>query len=97
MIEQKTAAAKERKSRDPLPLPADAPLLSLEDVAAFLRTTRAAVVRMVDGRMGDGKPDAIGAELRRWVVWLSPKRRLIRKKPFLDWLSSISEKPEQIS
>ncbi len=70
------------------PLPQDAPLLSFDDAASYLRVTPAAVRRMVDGRMGSTTPDEIGARLRGWVVRLSPHRRYIRKKPFLDWLSS---------
>jgi len=91
MNNQKAAIAEERKGRAPIPLPLDAPLLSFEDVAAYLRVTPVAVRRMIDGRMGSTTPDEIGAQLRKWVVRLSPHRRFIRRKPFLDWLASSSE------
>lgn len=66
------------------PLPPDAPLLSIEDVAQYLRTTATAVRKMLDGRP-DGE-DRIGELLRSWTVKLSPRRRFVRRDPFLRWL-----------
>jgi len=69
------------------PLPGDAPLLSFGDVAGYLRLTPAAVRRMIDGRIGTSTPDEIGTQLRQWVVRLSPHRRYVRRKPFIEWLN----------
>ncbi len=68
-----------------LPLPEDGPLLSFEDVAAYLRRTVGAVRKMVDGR-SDGD-DKVGKKLRQWVVSLSPHRRYILADPFRRWLA----------
>ena len=66
------------------PLPGDAPLLSIEDVAVYLRTTPPAVRKMLDGRADSN--DELGARLRPWLVKLSPHRRYIMREPFLAWL-----------
>ena len=66
------------------PLPPDAPLLSIEDAAAYLRRPVDAVRRMIDGR-SDGD-DGIGQELRGMVVRLSARRRYLRKPDFFRWL-----------
>lgn len=74
------------KARNPIPpLPPDAPLLSIDDVALYLRTTRAAVRKMIEGRADYHDP--IGERLRGWVVRLSPHRRYIRRGPFMAWLA----------
>ena len=67
-----------------MPLPQDAPLLAIEDVAAYLRLTPAAVRRMIDGR--SDADDEVGKVLRAMVVRLSPRRRYIRKAEFFKWL-----------
>ena len=69
------------------PLPSDGPLLSLDDVAAYLRTTPAAVRKLLDGRP-DSDDGALGAALRRFVVRLSVHRRHIARQPFLAWLNA---------
>lgn len=76
------------RSGGPGPLPLDAPLLALEDVARYLRITPAAVRRLVDGR-ADGSDGELGDRLRGWLVKLSPRRRYIRREPFLTWLREI--------
>ena len=63
------------------PLPPDAPLLSIEDAAAYLRTTPAAVRKMLDGRPEGG--DQLAQIVRTCMVKLSPRRRYIRREPFL--------------
>lgn len=67
------------------PLPPDGPLMSFADVAAYLRTTPAAVRKLVDGR-ADGSDGELGELLRSWLVRLSPHRRFIRRDAFLAWL-----------
>jgi hypothetical protein len=66
-------------------LPADAPLLSLRDVAAYLRLSLAAVRKLLDGR-ADGSDGEMGDVLRRCCVRLSPHRRYIRRDLFMTWL-----------
>ncbi len=73
------------KQREALPLPHDGPLMSFADVAAYLRTTPAAVRKLVDGR-ADGSDGELGDLLRSWLVRLSPHRRFIRRDAFLSWL-----------
>lgn len=68
-----------------LPLPADAPLLSFKDVAAYLRMTPAAVRRLLDGR-ADGSDGELGDLLRSCLVRLSPRRRYILRDRFLSIL-----------
>jgi hypothetical protein len=80
------ALEKGGKDRPP-PLPGDAPLLSIEDAAAYLRTTPGAVRRLLDGRAdGSAEEHAISDRLRAWLVALSPRRRFICREPFLSWL-----------
>lgn len=88
-LETKTETEKPQKACA-LPLPADAPLLSFADVAAYLRLTTAAVRRLVDGRP-DGSDGELGELLREWLVRLSPRRRYIRREPFLAWIREKSE------
>ncbi len=71
------------------PLPGDAPLLSFEDVAAYLRTTPGAVRRLVDGR-ADGSDGELGDLLRSWLVRLSPRRRYVLREGLLSWLRAKS-------
>lgn len=68
-----------------LPLPADAPLLGVADVAAYLRMTPAAVRKLLDGR-ADVSDGELGAKLRDLEVRISPHRRYIEREPFLAWL-----------
>lgn len=68
------------------PLPADGPLLSLADTAAYLRVSEGAVKKLLDGRP-DSDDGALGEALRRCVVRLSSHRRYIARGPFLAWLN----------
>ena len=70
-------------------LPADAPLLDLADVAAYLRLTVAAVRKLLDGRP-DASDGRLGEMLRGWVVKLSPHRRYVRRAPFMKWLRELA-------
>jgi hypothetical protein len=78
-------AARVSAARKEIPLPQDAPLLSLLDVAHYLRLTPGALRRLVDGRR-DGSDGEMGDFLRSWLVILSPRRRYVRREPFLSWL-----------
>lgn len=87
-IPSTATGAKNEKRRAvtcPPAMPADALLLSMGDVAAYLRMTPAAVRRLVDGRR-DGSDGDLGERLRSWLVTLSPRRRYIRREPFMAWL-----------
>ncbi len=66
-------------------LPTDALLLSLRDVAAYLRLSLAAVRKLLDGRP-DSSDGELGEVLRQLCVRLSPHRRYIRRDPFMKWL-----------
>lgn len=68
-----------------LPLPADAPLMSLGDAAAYLRLSHAAVRKLLDGR-ADSDDGELGEALRRFVVRISSRRRYVARKAFLSWL-----------
>lgn len=69
-----------------VPLPADCPLLGVEDVAAYLRTSAASVRKLLDGRP-DSSDGELGDALRRFVVRLSSRRRYVARGPFLAWLN----------
>lgn len=73
------------------PLPADAPLLSIEDAATYLRCSATAVRKLLDGR-ADSDDGELGAVLRRCVVRLSAHRRFISRKPFVEWLAAQAQK-----
>jgi hypothetical protein len=72
-------------------LPVDAPLLSIEDAATYLRSTPAAIRKLLDGR-ADSDDGELGAILRRCLVKLSAHRRFIARKPFVAWLEAQAEK-----
>jgi hypothetical protein len=76
---------KHETSRMRLALPPDAPLLSLRDVASYLRLSLAAVRKLLDGR-ADGSDGELGEALRQFCVRLSPHRRYIRRDLFMQWL-----------
>ena len=82
-IERSEARAQDRE------LPQDAPLMSIGDVAAYLRVSPAAVRKMIDGRP-DGD-DELGKVLRPMVVKLSPRRRYVLRSTFLEWLRAQAE------
>jgi len=82
--------------RGGLPLPADGPLLSLEDVAAYLRKTPAAVRKIIEGRP-DCDDGELGEALRHFVVKLSARRRYIAREPFLAWIKSKIGPSEAVS
>lgn len=69
----------------PPPLPSDAPLLAPGDVASYLRLSRAAVARLLDGR-ADSSDGELGEVLRRFTIRLSPRRRYVLREPFMAWL-----------
>lgn len=71
------------------PLPADALLLSLDDVGGYLRRSRAAVKKMLDSRPGAKNEDEVGVLLRQWVVRMTDHRRYILREPFIDWYRSL--------
>ena len=89
MSEKKHSDERERKRRLPPPLPPDAPLLSFEDAARYLRMTPAAFRTIIHGRT-DGYDDELGSRLRAWVVILSSHRRFIRRQPFMKWLRGLA-------
>ena len=66
-------------------LPSDGPLLSIDDVAAYLRLSRVAVRKLIDGRV-DGDDCELGDLLRRLIVRISPRRRYVQREAFLAWL-----------
>lgn len=68
-------------------MPADGPLLSIEDVAAYLRKTPAAVRKIIEGRP-DSDDGELGEVLRRFLVKLSARRRYVAREPFLAWIQS---------
>ena len=72
-------------TRKMIPLPPDAPLMTLAEAGAYIRLSAASVRKMIDGR-ADSKDDVLGEKLRGWVVRLSPHRRYIRREPFFEWL-----------
>ena len=67
------------------PLPADAPLLSLLDVGAYLRRSVGAVRKILD-RRSDGDDGDLREVLQRNVVKLSKRRTYIAREPFLAYL-----------
>lgn len=73
-----------------IPLPHDAPLMTLGEAGAYLRLSTASIRKLIDGR-ADAKDDALGERLRGWVVRLSPHRRYIQREPFMTWLREISD------
>ena len=73
-----------------IPIPEDAPLLTLAEAGAYLRLSAASVRKLVDGR-ADSKNDELGTRLRAWVVRLSPHRRYIRRDLFMGWLSGLTK------
>lgn len=81
-----------RTTHDPPPLPGDAPLLSLDDAAAYLRVTPAALRKTIEGR-ADGSDGELGDRLRKWLVVLTPRRRYIRRAPLLAWLREKAGEP----
>jgi len=67
----------------PPPAPADAPLLALEDVAGYTRSTLPALrQRILAGT------DELAVVLRENLVTLGPRRRYIRREPFMLWLTA---------
>lgn len=74
--------------RNPIPpLPPDAVYLSIEDVAAYLRTSKVAIRKALDGRP-DRREDRLGDLLRQWIVQPTPHRRFILREPFMRWYRS---------
>ena len=88
------ASGDEARPRHVPLLPADAPLLSLADAAAYLRRTPGAVRKLLDGR-ADSDDGEVGQVLRRWVVRLSPHRTYIAREPFLAWLRTKAQSPRE--
>jgi hypothetical protein len=74
-------AAEGRKHGKIPPAPPDSVLLSLPEAAAHLRLTVAAFRKLLET---DGSP--IGDQLRSMIVSLSPRRRYVKRGPFLAWL-----------
>ena len=74
-----------RRGQIKVPIPTDGTLMSIADVAAYLRLTPAAVRRLLDGRP-DHSDGELGERLRRSLFRLSPRRRYILRAPFLAWL-----------
>lgn len=72
-------------------LPIDAPLLSIEDAATYLRISATAVRKLLDGR-ADSDDGELGVALRRFLVKISARRRYIAKAPFLLWLQTFVNK-----
>lgn len=68
----------------PIPLPDDAPLLTFAEVGQYLRMSRAAVRQAIDLKSDD--EDELGAFLRTIVVRLSPHRRYVKRREFMEWL-----------
>lgn len=64
-----------------LPMPADGVLMSIDDAAAHLRTTPAAVRKLIEEDDGE-----LGEALRGFIVKLSARRRYIARASFLAWL-----------
>lgn len=75
-----------RRGLDVPPLPADAALLSIDDVGGYLRRSREAVRKLLDARR---ETDEIGKLLRGWVVQMTDHRRYILREPFMDWYRSL--------
>ena len=71
----------------PLPLPPDAPLLTFEQAGAYLGLSAGAVRKIVD-RAAEDPDEELGQVLRSNLVRLSPRRRFIKRAPFLSWLQS---------
>ena len=72
-------------------LPEDAPYLSFEDAARYLRMTPAAFRTVIHGR-SDGYDQKLGDRLREWLVTLSSHRRFIKRQPFMKWLDELGDK-----
>jgi hypothetical protein len=67
------------------PLPYDAPLLSMEDCAAYMRTTVGAIRKEIEAGTGP-----LAETLRANLVALSERRRFIRARPFREWLGKLA-------
>jgi len=66
------------------PLPADAPLVSLADAAAYLRVTPRAFRKLLDEER-----TSLADSLRSCVVRLSPRRRYLMRERFLALLGRL--------
>jgi len=70
-------------------LPADAPLLSIADAAAYLRVTPRALRKLIDEERS-----GLADSLRSCVVRLSPRRRYLKREEFLGVLVDFCAKRE---
>jgi hypothetical protein len=77
---EKVTVERERGGFAPLPL--DGPLMSIEDAGVYLRLSVAAVRQVVEAEDSE-----LGNVLRENLVALSPRRRYIRRGPFMLWLN----------
>ena len=69
--------------------PLDAPLLSIEDGAHYLRITPLALRKILAGR-ADGADAGLGAILRPMMFRLSPRRAYLKRTPFMEWLRKLA-------
>lgn len=73
-------------------LPADAPLLSLEEAAAYLRIPVGGVRKVLEG-LDDGD---LSVKLRSLLVVLSPRRRYIKRAEFMAWLNGANQPAPEV-
>lgn len=91
-----TMPMKPRRERNAVPLPPDAPLISFEEAAAYLRLSPVALRKIVDGR-AEAKNDEFGTLVRGWVVRISPRRRYIHRNRFLGWLNDKADEASGVA
>ena len=85
-VEAREARAPEQRGSLP-PLWADGPLLSVGDVACYLRLTPGAVRRLLQGGRDRSEEDTeLSEALRSCRVILSPHRHYFDRRRFLGWL-----------
>lgn len=87
VVEERVEAREAKQPEQRGSLPSDAPLLSLADVAAYLRLTPGAVRRLLRGGRDRSEEDSeLGEVLRSCRVVLSPRRHYFDRERLLDFL-----------